>query len=95
MARLLLRSLGPEWSQPYQQKLQRQQQTGTGQAVNNTQAQISVKDGVTLAILGVAALVGIRGYLWYQDGKLLKASLLGAGTALGLVATGWGWWRWR
>ena len=98
LARLLLRSLGPEWSQPYQQKLQRQQQTGTGQTVNNTQAtqaQISTKDGVTLAILGVAALVGLRGYLWYQDGEILKASLLGAGTALGLVAAGWGWWRWR
>jgi len=37
----------------------------------------------------------VRGYLWYQDGELLKASLLGAGTALGLAAAGWGWWRWR
>ena len=98
VARLLLRSLGPEWSQVHQQKLQRQQQTGAGQTVNNTQAtqaQISTKDGVTLAVLGLAALVGLRGYLWYQDGELLKASLLGAGTALGLVLAGWGWWRWR
>ncbi len=98
VARLLLRSLGPEWSLVHQQKLQRQQQTGTGQTVTNTQAtqaQISTKDGVTLAILGVAALVGLRGYLWYQDGELLKASLLGLGTALGLVLAGWGWWRWR
>ncbi len=98
VARLLLRSLGPEWSQAYQQKLQRQQQPAPGQSGNNTQAtqaQISTKDGVTLAVLGVAALVGLRGYLWYQDGELLKASLLGAGTALGLVAAGWGWWRWR
>ena len=98
VARMLLRSMGPEWSQVHQQKLQRQQQTGTGQTVNNTQAtqaQITAKDGVTMAILGVAALVGLRGYLWYQDGEILKATLLGLGTALGLVLAGWGWWRWR
>ena len=43
VARLLLRSLGPEWSQPYQQKLQRQQLTGAGQTVNNTQTQVTAK----------------------------------------------------
>ena len=98
VARLLLRSMGPEWSQVHQRKLQRQQLPLTGQSVNNvqaTQAQISTKDGVTLAILAVAVLVGVRGYLWYQDGETMKAALLGAGTALGLVAAGWGWWRWR
>ena len=98
VARLLLRSMGPEWSQVHQRKLQRQQQPALSQSGNNTQAtqaQISTKDGVTLAVLGVAALVGLRGYLWYQDGELLKASLLGVGTAFGLAAAGWGWWRWR
>ena len=98
VARLLLRSMGPEWSQVHQQKALRQNQSAPGQSVHNTQAtqaQISTKDGVTLAVLGVAALVGLRGYLWYQDGELLKASLLGAGTVLGLVAAGWGWWRWK
>jgi len=98
VARLLLRSMGPEWSQVHQRKLQRPQQTGTGQSVHNTQAtqaQISAKDGVTMAILSVAALVGPRGYLWYLDGELVNAALLGAGTALGLVAAGWGWWRWK
>ena len=44
-------------------------------------------DGVTLAVLGVAALIALRGYLWVQDGEILKASLLGAGSALGLA--GW------
>ena len=98
VARLLLRSMGPEWSQVHQRKLQRQQQPGANPSAQNThatQAQISARDGVTLAILGVAALIGLRGYLWYQDGELFKAALLGAGTALGLAAAGWGWWRWR
>ena len=64
VARLLLRSMGPEWSQVHQRKFQRQQQPLTGQSVNNvqaTQAQISTKDGVTLAILAVAVLVGSAG----------------------------------
>ena len=98
VARLLLRSMGPEWSQVHQQKLQRQQQAGTGQSVNNTQAtqaQISAKDGVTMAILGVGVLAAARGYLWYQDGEILKATLLGIGSVLGLTVAGWGWWRWR
>ena len=98
VARLLLRSMGPEWSQVHQQKLQRQQQPAVSQSGNNTQvtqARIDAKDGVTLAVLGVAVLATAQGYLWYQDGEVLKASLLGAGTALGLAAAGWGWWRWR
>ena len=52
-------------------------------------------DGVTLAVLGVAALIGLRGYLWVQDGEILKASLLGAGSLFGLTLAGWGWWRWK
>ena len=98
VARLLLRSMGPEWSQVHQQKLQRQQQPAASQSGNNTQAtqaRIDAKDGVTLAVLGVAVLATAQGYLWYQDGEILKASLLGAGTALGMAAAGWGWWRWK
>ncbi len=97
VARLLLRSLGPEWSQVHQQKLQRQQ-TGASPSVHNTQAtqaQISTKDGVTLAVLGVGVLAAARGYLWYQDGEILKAALLAIGSVFGLAVAGWGWWRWK
>ena len=52
-------------------------------------------DGVTMAVLGVGALIALRGYLWVQDGEILKAALLGAGSALGLTVAGWGWWRWK
>ena len=52
-------------------------------------------DGVTMAVLGVGALIALRGYLWVQDGEFLKASLLGAGSILGLTVAGWGWWRWK
>ena len=48
-----------------------------------------------MAVLGAGALAALKGYLWVQDGEYLKAFLLGAGTALGLVVGGWGWWRWK
>ena len=52
-------------------------------------------DGVTMAVLGIGALAALKGYLWVQDGEIWKAALLGVGTALGLAAGGWGWWRWK
>ena len=52
-------------------------------------------DGITMAVLGIGALAALKGYLWVQDGEIWKAALLGVGTALGLAAGGWGWWRWK
>ena len=52
-------------------------------------------DGVTMAVLGIGALAALKGYLWVQDGEIWKAALLGVGTALGLAAGAWAWWRWK
>ena len=52
-------------------------------------------DGITMAVLGIGALAALKGYLWVQDGEIWKAALLGVGTALGLAAGGWAWWRWK
>ena len=52
-------------------------------------------DGMTMAVLGVGALAALKGYLWVQDGEIWKAALLGIGTALGMAAGGWAWWRWK
>ncbi len=41
------------------------------------------------------ALALLQGYLWYQDGEILKASILGIGSVFGLTVAGWGWWRWK
>ena len=48
-----------------------------------------------MAVLGAGALAALKGYLWVQDGEYLKASLLAAGSMLGLTVAGWGWWCWK
>ena len=95
LARLLLRSLGPDWSQAHQQKVFKnpgQQRPDPSYTYQTKPLQL---DGVTMAVLGAGALAALRGYLWVQDGEIWKAALLGAGTALGLAVGGWAWWRWK
>ena len=95
LARLLLRSLGPDWSQGHQQKAFSNPGYQRPDPSYTYQTRPLQVDGVTMAVLGVAALVALRGYLWVQQGEILKASLLGLGSALGLAVAGWGWWRWK
>ena len=95
LARLLLRSLGAEWSQAHQQKAFKnpgQQRPDPSYTYHTKPLQL---DGVTMAVLGAGALAVLKGYLWVQDGEFLKAALLGAGSILGLTVAGWGWWRWK
>ena len=95
LARLLLRSLGPDWSQSHQQKAFRNPGEQRPDPSYTYQTRPLQLDGVTMAVLGAGALAALRGYLWVQDGEFLKASLLGAGSILGLTVAGWGWWRWK
>ena len=95
LARLLLRSLGPDWSQAHQQKAftnPGQQRPDPSYTYHTKPLQL---DGVTMAVLGAGALAALKGYLWVQDGEFLKAALLGAGSLLGITVAGWGWWRWK
>ena len=48
-----------------------------------------------MSVLGVAALVAVRGYLWVRDGETWKAVLMGTGIALALAMGSWAWHRWR
>ena len=95
VSRLLLRSLGPEWSQAHQAKAHQRAVPEPRDPSYTYQTRPLQVDGVTLAVLGAGALAALRGYLWVQDGEILKASLLGLGTVSGLVVAGWGWWRWK
>ena len=95
LTRLLLRSLGPDWSQAHQQRAFKnpgQQRPDPSYTYQTKPLQL---DGVTMAVLGAGALASLKGYLWVQDGEIWKAALLGVGSVLGLTVAGWGWWRWK
>ena len=95
VARLLLRSLGPDWSQPHLDKAHKRPSMEPREPAYTYQTKPLQMDGMTMAVLGIGALAALKGYLWVQDGEIWKAALLATGTALGLVAGGWGWWRWK
>ena len=95
VARLLLRSLGPDWSQAHQVRAHKAAVPENREPSYTYQTKPLQLDGVTMAVLGAGALAALRGYLWIQDGEYLKASLLAAGTAAALTVAGWGWWRWK
>ena len=95
VARLMLRSLGPDWSQAHMEKAHRRPGMEQSEPSYTYQTKPLQLDGVTMAVLGIGALAALKGYLWVQDGELWKAALLGTGTALGLAAGGWAWWRWK
>ena len=95
VARLLLRSLGPDWSQAHQVRAHRAAVSENREPSYTYQTGPLKLDGVTMAVLGAGALATVRGYLWVQDGEILKASLLGLGTVSGAIIAGWGWWRWK
>ncbi len=95
VARLLLRSLGPDWSQHHLEKAHRRPGMEQREPSYTYQTKPLQMDGVTMAVLGIGALAALQGYLWVQDGDVWKAVLLGLGTALGMTAGGWVWWRWK
>ena len=95
VARLLLRSLGPDWSQPHMEKAHKRPGMEPREPAYTFQTKPLQMDGITMAVLGIGALAALKGYLWVQDGEIWKAALLGTGTALGLAVGGWAWHRWK
>ena len=93
VARLMLRSLGPDWSQQHLEKAHKKPVPETRDPSYTFQTKPLQMDGVTMAVLGVAALVALRGYLWVQAGETWKAALLGIGVGAALAAGGWLWHR--
>ena len=95
VARLLLRSLGPDWSQPHMEKAHKRPGMEPREPAYTYQTKPLQMDGITMAVLGIGALAALKGYLWVQDGEIWKAALLGTGTVLGLAVGGWALWRWK
>ena len=95
VARLMLRSLGPDWSQHHMDKAHKRPGMEPREPAYTYQTKPLQMDGITMAVLGLGALAALKGYLWVQDGEIWKAALLGTVTALGLAAGGWAWHRWK
>ena len=93
VARLMLRSLGPDWSQAHLEKAHKRPVEDRRDPSYSYQTRPLQTDGVTMAVLGVAALAALKGYLWVQAGETWKAVLLGVGVAAALAAGGWVWHR--
>ena len=95
VARLLLRSLGPDWSQHHQERAHRpaierpHHDATTGEVRRHTQ------DGLAMAALALGGLAFFKGYQWWQAGEEWKAVALGAGLTLALGVGGWAWARWK
>ena len=94
VARLLLRSLGPDWSSHHMEKGHQRPGPATDSSYTQ-QARPLQMDGITMAALGIGALAVIQGYLWVQSGDVWKTALLGVGAGLGLTVGGWAWHRWK
>ena len=95
VAQLKLNSLGPDWSQHHQEKAHRKPVRDGSEPAYRYQTGPLQTDGVTLAVLGAAALAALRAYLWVRDGETWKAALLGIGVTAALAAGGWLWHRWK
>ena len=84
LARLLLRSLGPDWSQAHRQKAFKnpgQQRPDPSYTYQTKPLQL---DGVTMAVLGAGALAALKGYCGSRTGNTSKRSCW-------RLAPSWGW----
>ena len=94
-ARLMLRSLGPDWSQAHMEKAHQpavEQRRDPSYAYQTRPLRM---DGVTMAVLGVGAVAALRAYLWVQAGETWKAVLMGIGVGAALAVGGWLWHRFK
>ena len=94
VSRLMLRSLGPEWSRHHMDMAHGRSVPHPGPASQGPNAEPQ-SNGKAMAVLGVGALAALQGYTWVQAGETWKAVLLGAGIVLALAAGGWAWNRWK
>ena len=95
VARLLLRSLGPDWSEAHLAKAMQRPGSEPRLSADAERTRALQTDGANIAILGVGVLAAFQGYLWVRDGETWKAVLLGAAAAAGLALGGWAWRRWK
>ena len=95
VARLLLRSLGPEWAQGHQVKAYERPLPEQHQSASTVQVRSQGTEGLAMAVLAVVGLGAVRGYQWVQAGEIWKTLALGAGIVGVLAVAGWLRQRWQ
>ena len=95
VARLLLRSLGPEWSLHHSEMAHAGPAARSGPVPRYQESGTPRGPGWGTAVLGLGALAAYQGYTWVQAGEAWKTVLLGLGAAALLAAGGWAWGRWK
>ena len=76
VARLLLRSLGPDWSQGHMEKAHKRPGMEPREPAYTFQTKPLQMDGITMAVLGIGALAALKGYLWVQDGEIQVTAIM-------------------
>ncbi len=87
VARLLLRSLGPNWAEHHQRLVNERPASMPAQSMQAGAPQAA--GGLGIAILSVGAFLALTAYRWVQGGETWKAVLLGLGAMAGLAMAGW------
>ena len=95
VARLLLRSLGPDWAEAHQRKAHEPAVPQRYDSRELSDIRRHTNNGMAAAVLALGLVPALLGYQWWQAGEWWKTVALGGGIALGLVALGWAWYRIR
>ncbi len=90
VARLVLRSLGPDWSEAYQVEAEKPQLVSRS---ISQEGQVNPGEIIRLMLLAGGAFVGLRTWQYWQDGDALKAIALAGGAVLGALAAAIVWTR--
>ena len=95
VARLLLRSLGPQWSLHHSEMVHSVPSPRAVATPSSHAAGTSRGPGLGMVVLGVVALAAYQGYNWAQSGELWKTVLMGLAATVLLGVGGWAWGRWK
>ena len=95
LCRLLLRSLGPDWSQAHQARAHRRAVPENREPSYTYQTRPLQLDGVTMAVLGVGRWPPSRATCGSRTASTSRRRLLAAGSLSGAIVAGWAWWRWK